>query len=81
MMKKQNFQHAVLRIGEGLKQLRLQKGYENLSDFVKDFELPMIQYWRIEAGKTNLTIKSLLKLLAIHGLAIEEFFCWMKQNV
>ena len=77
-MKKQNYEVAIGRIGDGLKRLRLQKGYQSLSDFVRAFDLPMIQYWRMEAGKANITIKSLIKLLVIHGLAIEEFFCWLK---
>jgi hypothetical protein len=37
--------------------------------------LPEIQYWRIENGKTNLTLKSLTKLLSIHKLTLEDFFC------
>jgi len=31
-----------------------------------------VQYWRIEKGKTNLTLKS-LRLLEIHGLNLKEF--------
>lgn len=80
VMKKQSYEQALTKIGEGLKALRLDKGYENLSDFVREFDLPMIQYWRMEAGKANFTIKSLMRLMAIHGLAIEEFFCWLKQQ-
>ena len=74
-MKTSNFDKLILRIGEALKQLRIEKGYENLSDFVRAFELPMIHYWRIESGKTNMTLKSLMRVLEIHEIPISEFFC------
>nr|WP_262899640.1 helix-turn-helix transcriptional regulator [Chryseosolibacter histidini] len=55
--------------------LRKQKGYSSHEDFAYDYEIPRVQYWRIEKGKTNLTIKSLCRLLTIHKLTVEEFFC------
>jgi hypothetical protein len=66
------------RIGLGLSKLRVQKGYTSIKDFASDHHLPMIQYWRIEKGKANLTLKSLVKLLAIHQLGIEDFFCRLR---
>jgi transcriptional regulator with XRE-family HTH domain len=69
----------IFQVGEALKQLRIEKGYENLSDFVKEFELPMIHYWRIESGKTNMTLKSLMRVLEIHDIPITEFFCSLKR--
>jgi hypothetical protein len=70
---------AVLeRIGIGLSKLREKKGYSSIKDFAHDHNLPLIQYWRIEKGRTNLTLKSLVKLLTIHHLAIEDFFCWLR---
>jgi hypothetical protein len=66
------------RIGVGLSELRMQKGYASIKDFASDYNLPMIQYWRIEKGKANLTLKSLVKLLAIHQMSIESFFCRLR---
>jgi hypothetical protein len=66
------------RIGGALGELRMQKGYASIKDFAFDHNLPMIQYWRIEKGKANLTLKSLAKLLAIHQLSIERFFCGLR---
>jgi hypothetical protein len=60
--------------------LRAQKGFNNISDFANEHNLPLIQYWRIEKGKANVTLKSLVKLLAIHQLAPEEFFCWLRDS-
>jgi transcriptional regulator with XRE-family HTH domain len=33
-----------------------------------------MQYWRIEKGKTNLTLRTLTRILLIYGLTIEQFF-------
>jgi transcriptional regulator with XRE-family HTH domain len=62
------------KIGLKLLQLRKQKGYTSHEDFAFDNDIPRGQYWRIEKGKTNLTLKSLVKLLSIHKLTVEEFF-------
>jgi transcriptional regulator with XRE-family HTH domain len=62
------------KIGARLTELRKKKGYSSHEDFAYDYDIPRVQYWRIEKGKTNLTIRSLCKLLAIHNLTVEEFF-------
>lgn len=80
-MKAKTLNTVLKRIGTGLSLLRIKKGYENITDFVNDHNLPLIQYWRIEKGKANITIKSLVKLLTIHQLGPEEFFCWLKDAV
>lgn len=67
-------------IGHSLAELRLQKGYDSIKDFTQDHGLPMIQYWRIEKGKANLTLKSLYRLLSIHNISIGDFFCYMNTD-
>jgi hypothetical protein len=79
-MKTKTLQAILKRIGMGLCMLRIRKGYRNISDFANDYNLPLIQYWRIEKGNANMTIKSLVKLLAIHQLAPEDFFCLLKDK-
>jgi transcriptional regulator with XRE-family HTH domain len=61
-------------IGKKLLELRIKKGYTSHADFAADFDLPRIQYWRMEKGRANFTFKSLHKVVAIHGLTIEELF-------
>ena len=80
VMKTKALQAVLKRIGEGLSMLRIRKGYQNITDFANDHNLPLIQYWRIEKGKANITIKSLMKLLAIHQLGPEDFFCLLRNN-
>ena len=79
-MKAKAFQSLLKKIGEGLTILRKKKGYDSISEFASDHSLPMIQYWRIEKGKANITLKSLARLLSIHELAPDEFFCSLKNS-
>lgn len=55
-------------------EMRKKRGYTSHEDFAFDHDIPRVQYWRIEKGKTNLTLKSLIKLLSIHKMTVEEFF-------
>lgn len=55
-------------------ELRRQKGYSSHETFAYDYEMSRVQYWRIEKGKTNLTLKSLMRLLEIHNVNLKEFF-------
>lgn len=76
-MKEEPLQNTLDRIGSKLTYLRKKKGYTSHEDFAYDYDLPRVQYWRIEKGKANITIKSLCRLLAIHNLSVEEFFFMM----
>ncbi len=76
-MKEEALTSTLARIGARLTYLRKKKGYSSHEDFAYDFELPRVQYWRIEKGKANITLKSLCRLLAIHDLSVEEFFYQM----
>jgi transcriptional regulator with XRE-family HTH domain len=67
-------QKTLEEIGQKLRDLRKKKEYTSAESFAYDHDLPRVHYWRIERGKVNLTIKSLHKILCIHGLTIEEFF-------
>ena len=61
-------------IGDKLRQLRLKSGYSSYENFAVDNELSRMHYWRMEKGLTNLTIKSLCKVLNIHKISIDDFF-------
>jgi transcriptional regulator with XRE-family HTH domain len=70
-----NETNAVLeKIGNKLMQLRIKNGHKSYESFALENDLSRMQYWRIEKGKTNLTIKSLTRILDIHNITIEEFF-------
>jgi transcriptional regulator with XRE-family HTH domain len=65
---------VLVNIGIRLMHLRIKNGYKSYESFALENNLSRMQYWRIEKGKTNLTIKSLMRLLDIHNMTIEEFF-------
>lgn len=61
-------------IGARVKKLRLKNGYSSHESFAISNDLSRMQYWRIEKGIANVTIKSLLRILAIHKITLEDFF-------
>ena len=66
-------ERRINSIAEKLKSLRIKAGYKSHETFAWDNELPRVQYWRMEKG-TNFTIKTLVKILDIHKISMEEFF-------
>jgi len=71
------FKDFLINIGAALSGLRQMKGYTTVKEFAIRHRLPEIQYWRIERGKANLTLKSLTRILDIHKLSVQDFFCLM----
>ena len=69
------FRQILTVVGATLAELRKKKGYPTIKEFTQRYDLPEIQYWRIEKGKTNITLKTLVNILAIHKLTLYEFFC------
>jgi len=65
---------VLKEIGERLKKLRIAKGYKSYESFAVDNDLSRMQYWRMENGISNITIKSLTRILRIHNITIEDFF-------
>ena len=61
------------QIAEKIKALRIEKGFTNHETFAYEYEFNRAYYWRVEKGQ-NITIKTLLRILAIHELSLEEFF-------
>lgn len=78
MRKGKSLDNVMEKIGLALAQLRLEKGYGSIKEFTEKHDLPMIQYWRIEKGKANVTLRSLHKLLSIHRISLQQFFCSIK---
>lgn len=66
------------QIAHKLKQLRVAKGYSSYEAFAFDHDLPRVGYGRHEQG-SNLTLKSLLRLLDIHQMSLTDFFANLPQ--
>jgi transcriptional regulator with XRE-family HTH domain len=58
-------------LGERLAERRQEKGL-NMREFCDKHKLAPIQYWRIEHGKANVTMKSIAKLCAIHKCTVGQ---------
>jgi hypothetical protein len=75
MRTKKGFDNILTGVGIRLAELRLRKGYPSIRAFANRYDLPHIQYWRMENGKANVTLKSLSKVIEIHKISLQEFFC------
>lgn len=72
-VKKRSEEEWIALVAVRLKQLRKEKGYTSYETFALDHGLDRKQYWRTEKG-SNITIRSLLKILAIHNKDLSDFF-------
>jgi transcriptional regulator with XRE-family HTH domain len=63
----------IICIANKIKRLRLEAGYSSHENFAWDNGLSRVQYWRVESG-SNITLKTLLRILDIHNITLEEFF-------
>jgi transcriptional regulator with XRE-family HTH domain len=74
------FKTILAVVGERLAELRIKKGYSTIKEFTEQYDLPHIQYWRMEKGKANITLKSLVKVLTIHKISLQDFFCLITEE-
>lgn len=63
-------------LGDRLKELRKKGGYEGgyVGFAIHKLNMQPKQYWELEAGKANFTMKTLVKVLDAHDITLEEFF-------
>ena len=80
MRSDKNFKNMLSEIGSCLAALRIKKGYDTIKSFTERYDLPEIQYWRMEKGKANVTLRSLAKILRIHRMTLHEFFCMLQEE-
>lgn len=63
----------IAAIGLGIKSLRVNRGYSSAEIFAYEHDLNRVSYWRMEKG-SNITLKSLIRILDIHKVSLKEFF-------
>lgn len=68
-----DFQKDLDKISDRIKQLRIDAGYTSYEKFANANGFQLKQYWRLESGK-NFQITTLLKLLKLHNISMEDFF-------
>ena len=76
-----NLEQIRKQTGKLLRKLRIQAGFTCYESFAFEHKLSRIQYWRMESGNTNYTIKSLIKILNIHGICYYTEFPKYLRNV
>jgi transcriptional regulator with XRE-family HTH domain len=81
MKSNKSFVKMLAQIGNQLSILRIKKGYSTIKEFAQSHDLPEVQYWRIEKGKANITLKTLTRILVIHKVTLQEFFCLIVPEV
>lgn len=62
------------KIGIKLSKLRKELGYSNSDIFSYENNINRSQYGKYEAGSEDMRISSLIKVLNIFGITLEEFF-------
>lgn len=60
-------------VGNKLRLLRISKGYTNYEYFAFENNIGRSQYGAYERGQ-NMNLATLIKILNLHGLTLEEFF-------
>ena len=70
---KEELDKEILLVAEKIKALRLKAGFTSYETFAFTNDINRVQYYRIEKGQ-NITLKTLIKVLKIHNLTLQEFF-------
>lgn len=67
-------------VGNYLRDKRKAHGYRSYENFAYDHDQPVAQYWRVERGLSNITFRSLSRILAIYQITLEEYYYEMWQR-
>ena len=74
MSKKDTYtQEQLTKLGNRLRELRIERGFTNYEQFAFEHNLPRAQYGRYEQGQ-DLRFSSLLKVLKALDITLAEFF-------
>ena len=63
----------LVKLGERIKSLRIEKGYTNYENFAFEHEIPRAQFGRYERGE-DLRFSSLMKIIKAFNMTPGEFF-------
>lgn len=66
-------QEVFEKIGTKFKEMRIDQGFSSYEDYAWTHGFSRMQIWKAEKG-SNLTMKSLLKILKTHNISLAEFF-------
>ena len=72
-MQKKAPNEDLLKLGNRIKQLRVERGYTSYENFAYEHDIPRAQYGRYENGE-DLKYSSLLKVMKAFGISLQDFF-------
>lgn len=62
------------KISAHIKKMRIEAGYTSYRKFANEHDFEPKQYWNIEEAQSNFGIKTLIKIVEIHSISMQEFF-------
>lgn len=68
-----NPEDELKKLGQRIKQLRIERGYTSYEYFAYDHNIPRAQFGRYEQGK-DIRFTSLVRVIDAFGITIAEFF-------
>jgi hypothetical protein len=77
MKEKEKLDSRILAIAKRIRELRVKKGYTSYEKFAFDNDLSRVGYGNHEKGR-NIRMSSLLRIIDIHGITLEQFFKGIK---
>lgn len=69
-----NREEFYTKVAERIKSLRKEKGHNNYEHFANYIEVASLTFWKLENGKGDFKMETLLSVLEGLGIGIEEFF-------
>lgn len=72
-MEKKEKLPELITVGNRLKQIRKEKGFDNYEHIAYELGMSRSAYWRLESGE-NFSIKTLVKVCKLLGITFAEFF-------
>lgn len=73
-IQKDEFKSIMIEIASKIKKLRVDAGYSSYENFAWENGINRMQYWKMERGETNFTMKSLYRVLKAHDMSFDDFF-------
>ncbi len=68
-----NSEDTLRKLGERIKQLRIEKGYSSYDYFAYEHNISRAQFGRYKKGQ-DLRFSSLIKIVNSFGISLHEFF-------
>ncbi|MBO9150759.1 helix-turn-helix domain-containing protein [Chitinophaga sp. GCM10012297] len=68
------FEAFKTKVGERMKELRLERGYNSYEQFAFDNDIGRAQYGKYERGSEDLRLSSLYKILKAMDISFTDFF-------